>query len=436
MPSWKRLEKLNGGDQITYTDPLLDTPKEVWFYSADYELRIWHDGALERHVPASLPLAGAVQQRVTLYHQLRELFVDVEQRADCLLVRRGVLNGKWIAMQQPTGELDALRARYRALGFQEVTPWNASKNHVTRREYRKDGGTLAVKAWTVEVDGMAVIEKRVETPAKDRQAAVSLAEERIAAQEESGFTLHLIELMKAKHPNPMPKRNGAAPASSKALSTLAKPSNPFEAVDAAVALLKDLHVRLPQIMFIGECLRDEEKEARVNDLGEDASFFLEMHQQRVGRWIDLPSQEPREAESSWDYFARVYDSITWIVRGQADDGMAMFYCGNVSGGGWSCLEIDSDGAYDMYELMDATGNDELELLFVFHGGWHSNRSWAFDQRTVSTTGEHAIVPFDEGMAELPRRTPVGKIVPFGTWLYKRVVTMAKIMARNAHDLNL
>jgi hypothetical protein len=161
-----------------------------------------------------------------------------------------------------------------------------------------------------------------------------------------------------------------------------------------------------------------------------------MHKQRLGRWIDSGPGKPHKKESSWNYFARVYESITWIVSGQASDGMPTFYCGNVSGGGWSCLEIDSDLYFDIDDLVEASGNDDLEDLLVFHGGWHTDCSWAFDLRSTSPSGERAVVPFDDNMEKMPRRTPADKIVPFGTWLYKHVVKLAKTMEQNTLDLNL
>ncbi|MEY4561403.1 MAG: hypothetical protein RLZZ618_680 [Pseudomonadota bacterium] len=264
--AWDRLTALNGGDKITYTDPRLDTPSEVWFFSQNFELRIWHDGVLDRDVPDARTLAGKVQHRVTFYNQLKELFVDVEQRGDRLLVRRGVLNGPWMALQLPASELDELRARYRDLGFKEVTPWNASKNKVTRREYRlASGGNI--KAWVVEVDGTTAVIDRKERTAPTREAAVALAEKHIAAKEAKGFSLHLIELMKASHGNPLPTLKGAAKVAPKLLPPIAKPETPIEAVDAAVALLKSMHERMPQTMFVAECLTKADKKSRVEGLG-------------------------------------------------------------------------------------------------------------------------------------------------------------------------
>lgn len=144
---------------------------------------------------------------------------------------------------------------------------------------------------------------------------------------------------------------------------------------------------------------------------------------------------PKKRESSWNYFARVYGSITWVLAGEADEGLSMFYCGNVTGGGWSCLEIDSAGTYEIDELVEATGIEELENLFVFHGGWHDGRSFAFDWRESSPSGEYAIIPFDENIQELPKPTKPARIEPFGQWLYKRVSALTRIAERNLREVN-
>jgi hypothetical protein len=46
----------------------------------------------------------------------------------------------------------------------------------------------------------------------------------------------------------------------------------------------------------------------------------------------------------------------------------------------------------MDDQVAATGNEELADLFVFHGGWHQDRSWAFDHRVSSPGGEYAVIP--------------------------------------------
>jgi hypothetical protein len=109
----------------------------------------------------------------------------------------------------------------------------------------------------------------------------------------------------------------------------------------------------------------------------------------------------------------------------------MFYCGNVSGGGWSCLEI-GEQLYDLDGLIAATKQRELAVLHVFAGGWHDDKSFAFDTRTSSPTGEHPIVAFGEGAPKLAKSG--AKPVAFGVWLHARVSKLAKTVERNLRDL--
>src|SRR5690606_35201991 len=139
--------------------------------------------------------------------------------------------------------------------------------------------------------------------------------------------------------------------------------------DAAIALLRDLHARVDRHHFIAEFVDKQKGRARVAAVEPHADFFLSTHEARVGRWLTAAPRRPRVRESSWDYFLRVYGSITWIVDGAVDEGLPMFYCGNVSGGGWSCLEI-ADDVFDMDGHVEAVGEPALAQLVVFHGGWH------------------------------------------------------------------
>ncbi|WP_224370953.1 hypothetical protein [Hyalangium versicolor] len=434
--NWKRLEKLNGGKPILYMEPRLDTKDEVWFHAAGNELRVWSDGVLHQPPAKAAKLTAPVSSRFTLYKVLEQLFVDVEVRGDQALLRRGVLNGADIVTPVAPPEVESILARYRSLGFRDGTPWNATKTRVTVREYRKAKTTQ----WTVRVDGNTVVENsRKETPAPSREAAIALAEKRILAKEKAGFEPVLVELETAHHPNPEPKAPKGAPKKPAIpkKAAIPKPTNAYEAVDAAVAILKDLHTRLPKAHFVAECLDLKTERARIGAVedDDDDTFFIDQHEQRIGRWKRAKPGAPKKKESSWAYFGRVYGSITWILSGQADDGLSMFYCGNVTGGGWSCLEIDESGTYEMSDLVEATGNEELENLFVFHGGWHTGLSFAFDWRESSPSGEFAIIPFDESIQEMPKPTKRERIEPFGQWLYKRVTSLARIAERNLRELN-
>ncbi|WP_244237906.1 hypothetical protein [Corallococcus terminator] len=434
MANWKRLEKLNGGEKIYYVEPPLDTKREVWFFAADNRFRVWRDGQLHKGEAKRPQVEGPVTERFTLYKLLEQLFVDVEIRKDAAVVRRGMLNGADLSTRIDPSEVALLLAHYRELGFRDGFAWNATKTRVTRREYRKGVSTR----WTVEVDGSTVIEDgRKEFPTASREAAIAHAEKRIRAREKAGFALHLIELWNAKNPNPEPRPPKGVSASKPLPKrpALVKPKDAWTAVDAAIDLLKDLHTRLPKAHFVTECLEPKADRARITSVENAASFFLRMHKARVGRWAKAKPRAPKKGESSWAYFRRVYGSITWILDGQADPGLSMFYCGNVTGGGWSCLEIDSDSDYPLDDLVELTGNEELADLVVFHGGWHHDLSFAFDPREVSPTGEQAIIPFGDNLTRLPRRVKPERIVPFGDWLYRRVVALTKVAERNLRELN-
>ena len=412
MTDWTRIKALNGGGGLYHVEPPLDSEREVWFYDEDALLRVWSEGVLFTKDSRGEPGPARVSARFTLYRVRDQLFVDVEVRGPQAVVRRGVLNGRSVESLAAASEVESLLARYRALRFSEGTPWNATKTQVTVREYRD----ASSQAWTVRVDGTAVIESGREPVSRpSREAALVLAEERIEAQEREGFRTCLVELMPARFPNPDPKPvKGTPPRKPPAKKApQAKPHTAHEAVDAAVALLKDLHTRLPRGHFVTECLELETERARVASVERHPDFFLDMHAGRVGRWRAAEPRAPKANESSWDYFVRVYGTLTWILDGQADAGLAMFSCGNVTGGGWSCLELPEAGDYDIAAQAEATGNAALNQLHVFHGGWHTGRSWAFDQRVKSPTGEFAIIAFDDTLESLPRQTKPERIVSFG-----------------------
>ena len=250
---------------------------------------------------------------------------------------------------------------------------------MTLREYRK--GTAQ---WTIHVDGAFAIENwRTPTKTASRDAAIALAEKKISAKEKAGYTLRLIELKPAEHPNPEPKFPKSAPSRPAFAKRpgFPKPATAHGAVDCAIAMRK----------------------------------FR------------------KSSESSWEYFLRTYGSITWILDAAVDTGLSMFYCGNVTGGGWSCLEI-AENIYDIDALIEATHNTSLEVLEVFHGGWHHDQSFAFDTRTRGRTGDAAIIPFGENIAELPAAPRANTVKPFGDWLLARVMAQTKIAEKNIREL--
>ncbi|WP_244227776.1 hypothetical protein [Corallococcus aberystwythensis] len=431
MPDWKRLQKLNDGDPIWYSDPQLDTKDEVWLYNQGGALRVWSEGTLDKGDPNVFKGLAPVERRHTLYRLSTLLHVDVEVRGAQSLVCRGTLNGAHLVSRIETSRVEALLARYRKLGFKDGAPWNATKKFVTSRQYHR----APDKYWGIVVDGEHVFEDpSKQTTFANREAALARAEQRVRAKEKAGFVLHNIELTKAEFSNPEPKPAPGVPRRAPLPKgpSFPKPQDAFEAVDAAIAMLKDLHERFPTGHFVAEQLDAEKEKKRIASAEEHVSFFKRMHKARIGRWRTAKPGRPKKRESSWDYFLRVYGSITWIVGSGADQDLPMFLCGNVTGGGWSCLEI-ADDLYAMDDLVEATGNTDLEDLLVFHGGWHTSRSFAFDSRVVSAAGELSIIPFDEGMEKLPRPMKRERVQPFGLWLHKRVTQFVRTAEGNLRE---
>jgi hypothetical protein len=412
------------------TDALLDTGGELWSYDPKSQLQISSGGKL---TTAKKPpkLEGAVEARHTLYHLEDSLYIDVEIRGAHAALRRGVLNGRDVTTTIATGDVNATLAHYRKLGFRDGTPWHAARTRVTLREYRKGAAQ-----WTIHVDGAFAIENwRTPTKTASRDAAIALAEKKISAKEKAGYTLRLIELKPAEHPNPEPKFPKSAPSRPAFAKRpgFPKPATAHGAVDCAIAMLRDLHTRLDRFHFVAECIDPGADRVRVDTVAGHADFFLKMHAGRVGRWRTARPITPKLGESSWEYFLRTYGSITWILDAAVDAGLSMFYCGNVSGGGWSCLEIAED-IYDIDGLIEATHNTSLEVLDVFHGGWHHDQSFAFDTRTRGRTGDAAIIPFGENIAELPAAPRANTVKPFGDWLLARVMAQTKIAEKNIREL--
>ena len=65
----------------------------------------------------------------------------------------------------------------------------------------------------------------------------------------------------------------------------------------------------------------------------------------------------------------------------------------------------------------------------------AQRSWAFDRRVNSPTGEYAVIPFSDSLEKLPRPVKPERIVPFGLWLYKRVAALTKVAEKNLRELS-
>lgn len=414
------------------TDALLDAGDEVWSYDPKAQLQISSGGKLAKPKKAH-GVEAAVEGRHTLYRLADSLYVDIEVRGPESVLRRGVLNGHEVTTVINTVDVGSTLAHYRKLGFRDGTPWHATKTRVTVREYRK--GTTQ---WTIHVDGTFALENwKTPTRAASRDAAIALAEKKIAAKERAGYALRLIELKDAEHANPEPKLPKSTPNAPQfgRRPAFPKPATAHGAVDSAIAMLRDLHSRIDRFHFVAECLdpASASDRARLEAVEPHAAFFLNHHAARMGRWKTAKPNTPKLGESSWSYFLRTYGSITWILDTRVDRGLEMFYGGNVTGGGWSCLEIAED-IYDIDGLADATGNPGLEVLDVFHGGWHDGKSFAFDTRTRGRTGDAAIIPFGEEIGELPPAPRANTVKPFGDWLLQRVLTQTKIVEKNIREL--
>src|SRR5262249_3283070 len=145
-------------------------------------------------------------------------------------------------------------------------------------------------------------------------------------------------------------------------------SDPYAAVDEAVERIRRLVREQPRGHFLVEELDPAARSCDAERLREHGygDFFLDMHRHRLGRGAALPDA-PRAGSSLAYFFAR-YGSLTRIVDGTISDGLPTFYCGNVSGGGWSCLELE-DIDYDTSGADGCYPGRGYARGRVFHGGW-------------------------------------------------------------------
>ena len=405
---WERLTARNEGAKISYREPCIDEDDETWFWSSSNALRVHSRGTLYKDdVP--LPQGGASRRQV-FYRKRSHTFVEFSQYADGLFVTFARNNGAMARALLPLEQREDWIAYYRSLGFRRVGRWHVTPETVLIREFRDRSDKVVLR-----VDGNHVVERGEDTPCSSREAAESHAEDAMASLLQRGFRLHLMETARGRHDNP----DELEPIELPKLEDYPAPTSANDAVDLAVAKLTELHQLFDRAHFVVEILDLPEDRARLEALGHD-DFFIRMHKERIGRWRRTPQVD--NAANSFEYFVQCYGSMTWIMS-DTPDKLSCFYCGNVSGGGWSPLEVVADD-YDT-SCLDYI-DPEMTRLHVFHGGWHNGYSYAFDTKYTSPQGEHPIVDFDEGCPELLEEEP-DNIEPFGYWLLRRADELRAIV---------
>ncbi len=412
-PDWKRLEAVCGG-RVYYVDPPLAHPDETWFYPTAGKLAVLRGEALLVETKPSLH-DRLVSKRRTLYDVLRQLYVDIERRGDQLLVRRGVLNGVFHLGHEAPERLDDLVAHYRERGFAEGSPWGFGLFGMASRQLRLEREVACIGVVGCELrtsGGAAWYENlRVESLATPA-AAEARAEQLLAEREAAGFVLRNFELL--------------GPIAVEVPNDLVPSNSAIDAVDRAIERLRALTREFPKGHFLVEELDPIVEAKRLEAMGYE-QFFIDMHEARFGRWRLLPAVA--RAGSSYAYFLARYGTLTWIVDGALDHGLPTFYCGNVSGGGWSALELGEDlGEADL--LADETPDHGYEDGLVFHGGW-GRTGYFFDRRQANAEGEWAIYPIcldgpqDTDPPADDALPDPATIEPFGIWLEREVFELVE-----------
>ena len=392
-----------GAEKFGYA--YLDLDDECWFVVNQRGLVVWSQGQLHMEraeAPASLPLA-----RHVFFHTDEEVWAELTEYVEGGRLVCAADNGPSFQRVVPVEEIPERCAYYEGLGFRKVNPWNMAVDTILWREYRNAEREKVV----VSVDG-------TDWSGRDHGTCASRAEAEAAAEQQvvgllaDGFRLVLMEQWEASEPNP-PVASEVPPPELRSYPT---PQTAQEAVDQAVERLTELHERVPVAHLVVERIGLPDDLPRLESMG--YGHFPEWYPERVGRW-NTPG-DAAGAENSFDYFVRKYGTLTWCVRSGSP--LRSFYCGNVSGGGWSPLEIHPDDYDCMEELAEEHEQPDYLKLRVFHGGWHHGQSFAFDTRFTSPEGEHPIVRFDECEPELPDGPPE-RVLPFGFWLLRRVERM-------------
>ena len=428
--TWEQLDALFG-TPVARIDPLIDRDDEVWARVLDrfaYRLVVWRDGAvIEQH---SDPFGSPVRARRVMYDVSRQLVIEREIHDEGVIVRRAQLGGTLHEALEPAGARDLERdlERDRQLGFREASAWEIQPFGRVHRQYMRGR-----EVWVVSVDGETVCESggkrwsddRRREPCADPAAAIALAEQRIVERIRMGFRLRMIELLDAR------RRHEPPP--------LVSSPDPYTAVDAAVERIRRLAREHPRGHFLVEELDPEARPADAERLREHGyeQLFLDLHRGRFGRWAELP--DIQRTGSSLDYFFARYGSLTWIIASAISDGLPMFHCGNVRGGGWCCLEI-ADLPHDTAGTAITYPGRGYEQARVFHGGW-GRSGYALDTRVASATSEHPIYPYSDDVPieerdQLPAQPiPPGDIEPFGFWFERHVHGLVSEIQRRLPFVN-
>ncbi|MDX2090464.1 MAG: hypothetical protein SFX73_21580 [Kofleriaceae bacterium] len=402
-------------------DVLVETPREVWGRRRDghaYVLEVWRDGQrVEQVAPTALP-TSPVRARQMAWSLSLGMAIEREVHDDAVVVRRLHLNGPVHTSIEPAG---ATRELLR--GFRDVSPWEIPPFGRFHRQFVRwvDGKADATRMLSVagsEVRVSGGIGKPwhhdpKHEPCASPEAAIARHEETAASLVRDGYTLRLIELLDATRYHPAPP--------------LTRTEDPYDAVDMAMARIRELRAQYPAGHFCVEEI-DPTRDAAILERHGYSEFFCEMHAERFGRWASIP-EAPRTG-SSFEYFLARYQSVTWIIADPISTGLPMFYCGNVSGGGWCCLEI-GDLEVDLEDTAEVHPGRGYEIARVFHGGW-GRTGYLFDRRVATPTGEHPIYEIcldgaiDELMPEQP--TAPETIEAFGHWLEREVHQIASELA--------
>jgi hypothetical protein len=400
------------------TEGLLRAGDELWgrlLKGMFYVLRVARDGReiLSEGPPPGSGL-GPVRARRLWWYPGRGFAIEHVVTDDGTLVHRCHLNGPLHRQWVPAGQEPAPAPP----GFVSIDAWDVEPFGRVHRQYlRMDDG--AYNIWVISIQGAEVrtsggpgkawhADEQIEACA-DAAAARARAEQLISARLADGFALRLVEFLGARRHLPVPP--------------LTPSPDPYAAVDAAMARVVAVLAQFPRAHFVVEALRRPEDRATWEALGY-GDYFEREHETKFGRWRALGADPapPDRTRSSFAYFLARYGSITWIVSSAADDGLAMFYCGNTSGGGWCCLEVGAINV-DLEMLEDEHPGLGYGQARPFHGGW-GRTGYLFDTRSATTTGEHAIAPFtlDGPMEDLLDAAPTAPaaIEPFGFWLEREV----------------